>query len=504
MSKLFGVRDAAVAPSSAVLRPSRRTFLQGSVMLGAAGLLAACGDDGEPDGSGNSNGTGSGGGGTVRVWTVPEGPSDEAFQRAQFDTFMKDNPDVKVELQFFAPDAYGNAMQLAFTGGGDDVPDVFRQSGAGELLLRQVQRKGWIQPLDEFVTDDFTSRFPEWVFADGSPLLVDGDLYGVPRPDPRVQALRPLFYNIDVLDQFGFDAPPATWSEMREIAAKISTDGNNEVYGTAGLNFLTLQRLAGPQPYGNDNDPPISLLTGEPMFSDPSFQQMVEFGRGLQADQIFTPGWESWAGTDAIQQMAAGRLGFYMFPIFHAAEIRKANPEINLGIAPTPVPDGGRAGSLRPNNAVLGFWFMSSEAKSPEAAWRVLDFFGSEEFQRAAFQEVQQISVMPSVYDGIEVDEDTQAFRALADDLVRAQPDPYNRDPEVEVFFGDVREKSPKPPIGARIAEAITTGADFGAMAADYDAQVAAVIDEVLGEGVIESMDAFAFPDWNPLEDYEG
>ncbi|SEE28160.1 ABC transporter substrate-binding protein [Ruania alba] len=426
---------------------SRRSLLHGTGALGTAGLLAACGGGGEGGGT-STGGGGNGGGGktAVKVWTVPEGPSDEQFQREQFDIFMENNPDIEVELQFFAGDAYGNAMQLAYTGGAEDAPDVFRQSGAGNLLLRDLVSRGWIQPLDEFVTDDFSSRFPDWVMDPArSPLYVDGELYGVPRPDPRVQALRPMFYNIDILEDFGYSAPPTTWSEYREMAERITTDGDQAVYGTVGKNFLVLQRFAGPHPHGGDNQPAISLVDGEPMTADSSFADVVEFGQAMQRDGVFTPGWESWGGTDAIQQMAAGRLAMYMYPIFHANEIRNANPDINLGIAAPPMPDDGMAGTLKPNNNVMGFWFMNSETEVSEAAWRVLDFFGSVEFQQAAFQSERQISLMPAVYDGIDVDPDTEAFRSIAEEIVRIHPDPFLVDPAAEEFYRQLVEKGERP-----------------------------------------------------------
>src|SRR5699024_8798767 len=141
--------------------PNRRRFLQlGGSALGL-GALAACVDGGEPNTTTPTGGDGGSAGGTVRVWTVPEGPEDEAFQQRMFDQFMADNPDMEVELQFFPPPQYGNAMQLAFTGG-EDAPDVFRV-GPGARLNDAVP-KGWVASIEEFLTDDFRSRFPEFAY----------------------------------------------------------------------------------------------------------------------------------------------------------------------------------------------------------------------------------------------------------------------------------------------------------------------------------------------------
>lgn len=178
--------------------PSRRSFLRSSGLLAGGALLAACGGDDEsgageePESGATPSESGGGGGGatplaggTVRVWTIPvSGPEDEEFQRRQFDQFMADNPDVDVELTFFPADQFGNAMQLAFTSG-EDVPDVFRIAGGAGITLLSAYQRGWVQPLDEFVTDEFRQRFPEWLFNPAnSPLFVDGEFYAVPRNDP--------------------------------------------------------------------------------------------------------------------------------------------------------------------------------------------------------------------------------------------------------------------------------------------------------------------------------
>ncbi|SEE28738.1 ABC transporter substrate-binding protein [Ruania alba] len=483
---------------------SRRTVLGAAGALGLAGLTAACsGMSSTNDSSGGSAGTG-----TVRVWTVQSGPETEAFERAQLEAFGRRNPDIGVELQVLPPEQFANAMQLAFTGG-EDIPDVFRHSAGQGVHLRSALERGWVRPVTEFITDEFASRFPHWVYDGASALYVDGEAYGVPRADTFANGSRMLYYNVDILERFGFSGPPETWSEFREIAAKISTDGNNAVYGTAlvGANiasFQILQNLAGPQHYRDDAETPISLLTGEPAMSEPSLVETVELLQAMNRQGSFTPGWETWAPSDAIQQMASGRLGMYIFPIFHAAQLRQANPDLNLGIARPPVPDAGRSGSRAPADTVLPWWMMSAEVRDPEAAWRLMDFYGSVEYQRAGFLEEQRISIMPGVYDGIDVDQDTLAIREIAQDLVRQRPSPSRRSPEADTFYDTLVADAPRPAPAELYVNAIVTESDFAATAAEYDEAVTQLIDEKIAAGAIDSMEAFTFPDWDPLEDYEG
>lgn len=494
-----------------VSSPSRRTFLRaGGLLAGTAlfpGTLSACSsdDDGGGDSSPSPRGTGGQVGGTVRVWTVPASPEDEAFQTRKFDAFMADNPDVTVELQFFPQDQYGNAMQLAFSSG-EDAPDVFRMAGGAQITLPNAYSRGWVRPIDEFLTDEFRGRFPAWLFDPStSPLIIGGEAYAVPRPDPALNALRPLFYNIDVLEANGYGEPPATWSEYREMATKITVDGSGSVYGTATYNMslaMVMQSLAGPQPYSDYHLPQISLLTGEPAMSEPTVVETLEFWQDLHRDSVLTPGWESWAGgPDIIQQMVQGRLAMYLAPIWHADELRLNGPDLNLGIAPTPIPDSGRAGSNPSRTGAAPFWSMSAEASNPEAAWRVLDFFGSLDFQQAAYQELGIDSLMPGVYEGVEVNEDTQRLRQISEDLVRLRPDPGIADLDALQFYEDLVAQGPTPAPGELMFDAVTNDKDFAAMAEQYDADLAPVMEQLL-QGSDVSIDAFVYPDWDPLEDY--
>lgn len=495
--------------------PSRRRFLQATgALAGAAavpGLLAACGGDEEESGGGQSPSANPSpgstlAGGTVRFWSVTEGPEDEAFQRAKFDEFMAANPDVTVEPQFFPTTQIAEAMNLAFTGG--DAPDIFRQAGTTRSLdLFGAYGRGWVRPIDEFLTDEFKQRFPDWVYnPDQSALFVEGEAYGVPFFDPKVYGTRVLLYNASILEDNGFSEPPETWSEMREMVAKITTDGNGNVYGTAPAawnpNYDPLQALAGPSPYRNIATMPISLLTGEPAMSEPSTIAVVEYLQGMQADELYTVGWEAWEGHQQyLEQMVSGRLAMYIFPIFHVALIRAANPDLDLGIASVPLPDDGRAGSIPASDSITAWWMMTSEVREPEAAWRVMDFLGSVDFQGPAYTELNQVSLMPAVWEGVEVSDDTARLREIAETDVRSRPRPETKNPGAVQFYNDLAAESPRPTPKEILLDAISRGSDYAALAADYDAQVADLIEQQMANSDV-TMDAFTFPDWNPLEDY--
>ncbi|MFW6599965.1 ABC transporter substrate-binding protein [Propionibacteriaceae bacterium Y2011] len=477
---------------------SRRGLLRlggmGAGLAAVSSVVGACSSAGT---AGTPNAT------TVKFWTVADGPEDSAFQERMYEQFNDAHPDVRIELTMFPAAQYGNALQLAFTGG-EDVPDVFR-AGTG-ATINDVFEKEWAAPLDEFLTDDFTRRFPDFCYVDTerSPLYRGGHALTVPRSDPFVHGQRPMYCNADILEQAGASEPPKTWSEFAELAAKITTDGGGKVFGTSVVadtpQHWVMQCLAGPQPYQSYGQPPINLIDGTPMMSHPSMIDTVEFWRKLVQDQVLTPGWESWKAEQAIQHMAGGRLGMYFFPLFHANELKKANPDLNLVLAPPPTPDSGRKGSLAQLSDVAQ-WFMSSTCQVKEAAWQVLDFLGSVEYQRGAFQELGQDSILPGVYEGLELDPISQQKRAMAEELVRNRPEPIFREPGFPAFYAELGSKGPKPQPRQVWFAAMTSGG-YAAAAEQYDTELAKTMDTLLEKHELTA-EAFTFADWNPLEDYE-
>ncbi|MGD7707686.1 ABC transporter substrate-binding protein [Microlunatus sp. Y2014] len=479
-------------------RLSRRGLLGAAAATAiGGGLLSAC----QPEAGGSNANTG-GRKVPIRVWTVPEGPDDEKFQTEIFEQFNKDHTDVEVELQFFPPPQYGNALQLAFTGG-QDAPDVFRVGGGARL--NDAHPKGWVAPLDDFITDEFKARFPSWVYdPEQSPLYRDGSPMAVPRPDPFVEAIRVLYCNEELLTQAGFSAPPKTWGEFAEMTKKITADSGGRAYGGAIVgntpNHLTMAALAGPQGWRGYGQPLLDLLTGKPAMAEPGLVKTIEFWQDLHQAGALTPGWESWDATQAIQQMAAGRLAMYTFPLFHTFQLRDANPDLKLVLAPPPDPDEGRAGSVGQVDAAP-FWMMSTACTEKEAAWQVLDFFGSVEFQQPAFVELQQMSLIEAVYEGVEVGPDVTRLREIADDIVRAHPQPDIDNPAVGDMYNELVAKGPKPNPREVFFEAITKGSDYAATAEAYDTQISTLLETLLPQHEVTA-DDLTFADWDPMTDY--
>lgn len=434
----------------------------------------------------------------------------EALYREQLEVFMQENPDVEVELLIYPTEQYPNAIQLLFQS--DDAPDIYRTGGQATTQLPTSHQRGWVRPLDEFITEAYKARFPEEVFDPvNSGRYIGGEIYGIPFVNARWPLLRPLFYNADLLREYGFDGPPETWNELRSMAAAITEQGNGRVYGLAsfGENIDVavggLAQTAGSGPYIGRLNTPINRTTGEPAAADPALVAAVELVKEMNAEGTLTPGWETWGNDQMFQQFALERLAMFVGSSWQAAEIRALNPDINMDFAPVPVPDEGRGGysSIDTQNT---YWVMSSQTENPEAAWQVLDFFTSVEFQRAFFRLTGTPVAVTEAYEGVDVPEDTARLITLAEKTLRVAPNRGSKHPDAETLIAAISTNEPQPLLRELMLLAITRNEPYLPMAEAYDQEVEQVIEEQIGElqeaGSDITKDALSFPDYDPLQDY--
>ncbi len=94
--------------------------------------------------------------------------------------------------------------------------------------IGQLAASGWLLPLDDFKLDTLPFFRSVIDLADtyngsliGLPLYIDGGL---------------LYYRKDLLKQYGYNAPPQTWEELREMSKKVQNserNKNNNFWGYA-------------------------------------------------------------------------------------------------------------------------------------------------------------------------------------------------------------------------------------------------------------------------------
>ena len=158
------------------------------------------------------------------TWVGP-GPGNEfEFRKAQTAEWNSANPDIQVKLiegPVSATDRIGLYLQ-SFQAQSSDIDvmqiDVIWPGDLAENLIDFNEYGG-----AEAVADDFPAIVQN--------NTVDGRLVGLPWfTDGGL-----LYFRTDLLEKYGYTAPPATWTELEEMAAKIQEGeraaGNQDFWG---------------------------------------------------------------------------------------------------------------------------------------------------------------------------------------------------------------------------------------------------------------------------------
>jgi multiple sugar transport system substrate-binding protein len=152
--------------------------------------------------------------GPLTVWIMGD-------SGANFESLVADSG-IEVEVVAVPWDAIDEKLTTAVASGSG--PDILQ---IGLSKLRTFADAGALLALDDLLAD-YPGLAPENYPAGVSGLstAVGGEIVSV----PWVSDTRVLFTRTDILAEAGFDAPPATWDEVREYAAVLAARGSGN-YG---------------------------------------------------------------------------------------------------------------------------------------------------------------------------------------------------------------------------------------------------------------------------------
>lgn len=149
-------------------------------------------------------------------------PETVALLEAAAKDFSKQNPDVAVTVRAVP---FGDLLTtLRSQGGSSDGPTI---GGIYDLWLPELARDKLVAPAPDAVAGEVKSAWPGGVVSAAS---VGGTLYGIPN-EIDVYALN---YNKELFKEAGIAAPPKTWAEFKDAAAKLT----NKDKGQQGFGMI--------------------------------------------------------------------------------------------------------------------------------------------------------------------------------------------------------------------------------------------------------------------------
>ncbi|RRJ64175.1 extracellular solute-binding protein [Paenibacillus oralis] len=243
-----------------------------AVLLLAAGLTACGGGSGKAADNKSAGPSAEGGSKTQMVmydWQT----SDTAMTRIGEDLAKEFNalPDsaAQIEIQHVPGDPYYPKINAGLAA--NNGPDVFSLHAAGKM--KTYVDAGRLLPLDDAFAAD-----PEWKerFTSGAfnLLTFDGKIYGIPTSFSTAV----LFYNKDIFEEYGLEAP-TTYVELKQVIQVLRDNkvtpfafGAKEAWTSALFSELVANRIGGDEPFN-------AIMNGGGTWEDPSY---IETGRIMQ------------------------------------------------------------------------------------------------------------------------------------------------------------------------------------------------------------------------------
>jgi multiple sugar transport system substrate-binding protein len=288
------------------------------------------------------------------------------------------------------------------------------------VWIGNFAENGWVEPVSKFM-DNPDLHDPNFQLDDFFPLLVDafgswnGVTYGI--PFDNYSGL--LFYNECMLEEAGFDGPPATWTELLEVYAPALTGDGQYAFALQSKRNETQSADSFARviwPFGGS-------------FLDENFRSNLDSEgslRGLEFRQdlmeYMPDGIVSYDHAETVNGLAQGDVA--MITEWSAFYSSLANPETSkiadcLAVAPEPAGPAGRKPAL--GGFSLAVTSQASE-KEQAAAWLFIQWITGEENARE-YLERGGVPAIESVYEEPGIAEEYAFVPALVESWQEGVPE---------------------------------------------------------------------------------
>jgi len=275
------------------------------------------------------------------------------------------------------PDVTVNFISFPF---GDARKEMIQRHAAGNDADLVSLNMPWLQdfldmdilaPLDDFIAND--PNFPAEALVQAPMQKVDGHTWMV----PHTVTYFLMIYNKQMLADAGYNEPPKTWSEFREIAKAVT----NPDKGQYGFSMMMDSSAASngpiltvyPMLYTTGS---TTVKDGKPNVNTPEMIQTLTFFKELNDDGSILPGMFTKDGNQNTADVAAGTAAMTIMPSEHPGIARDAGLGDNTGVCKVPIPDEGGKDIARLHGIELG---ICSGSDNKEAAWALLSWLTQDE-----------------------------------------------------------------------------------------------------------------------------
>lgn len=343
----------------------------------------------------------------VRLWNW--NIHDKKYQQKMYNQFNKEHKGhIKIDYSSIVSGMYDTVLDAAFIA--KEQPDLFLPSG--KYRFEYLRSNGLIKPLNDIAPaaelKAWMATYPPYLrkFAEGVSVF-NGRIYLVDLWGESGYPGFPLYYNKTLFKQTGIGKPPATYTELRQTAAKVTQAGKGKFYGiTHGLKFSGVwhQDVAGSLAhaaggtggYGGPAWGP-SMITGRFHTSSPEFVNAFKVWMGMREDGSVLPGDMTMDDEQAKKYFATDKAALMFSGPWMVGNVIGYNPKADFDLVLPPTPDDGvRRGFYYVSSAGGAFGYVvSASTKNPEAVWEVVKFLSSLEYQEGYVKGGYGVSFLP-------------------------------------------------------------------------------------------------------------
>ena len=397
---------------------TRRDFLKvGGAGLAGAALLGAAGCGGGEE---------SGGATEIYFTSAP----DESGTTEKLINMFNDQNKGKYKVIF----RQGNAdtgqrfdkLRTEMQAGGEDIDVIL-----GDVIwTAQLAESGWISDLSDRFTE---SQRKEFLPGSVEAITYEGKTFGMPWfTDTGL-----LYYRKDLLQESGFDGPPKTWDELKQMTRTVREDSGTKFgfvfQGAAyeggvcdGMEFIWTHggEVLDPQdPTKVVVDSPeaiAGLATERSMITEGIAPEAVSVykedesaGAFLNGDAVFLRNWP------------------YVYALVGTSDYPKLKLD-QVGVSELPSADG------EPGNGTVGDqpFYISASSKNPDAAWTFIQFLTAPEQQKLRAVEGAYLPTRTALYEDPEIQEKVPVVPLAKEALQHTRPrpvSPYYSDMSLEM-----------------------------------------------------------------------
>jgi multiple sugar transport system substrate-binding protein len=397
---------------------SRRDFLKvGGAGLAGAAFFGAAGCGG-----------GEQGGGATEIYFT-SAPDDTGTNEKLIDMFNDKNKG-KYKVIF----RLGNAdtgqrfdkLRTQMQAGGEDLDVIL-----GDVIwTAQLAESEWISDLSDRFTE---SQRKEFLPGSVEAITYEGKTFGMPWfTDTGL-----LYYRKDLLQESGFDGPPKTWDELKQMTRKVREDAGLKygfVFQGAAYEGGVCDGMEFIWTHGGevlDPNDPTKVLVDSPQAIAGLATERSMITEGISPEGVTVYKEDESAGAFLNGDAVFLRNWPYVYALVGTSEYPELKPE-QVGVSELPSADG------EPGNGTVGDQplYISSTATDPDAAWKFIQFLSAPEQQKIRAVEGAYLPTRTALYSDQEIQEKVPVVVLAQEALQHTRPrpvSPYYSDMSLEM-----------------------------------------------------------------------